>query len=118
MSSNGSTPEQIEADIARQREQLAGTINELQAKLDVKTRARGKAAELKSRTQARAVELNTRTKGKAAELNTRTKGKAVQLRSRATTADGKPTPQTIGAAAGAAFALTALVVLLRRSKRR
>jgi MYXO-CTERM domain-containing protein len=57
MSTNGSTPgsasaktpEQIEADIARQREQLASTVNELQAKLDVKTRAQAKVAELKGR---------------------------------------------------------------------
>lgn len=58
MSTNGSTPgtsgapgtpEAIEADIARQREQLASTVNELQAKLDVKTRTKEKAAELKAR---------------------------------------------------------------------
>ena len=29
---SGATPEQIEADVARQREQLAATVNELQAK--------------------------------------------------------------------------------------
>lgn len=44
-----STPEEIEADIARQREQLASTVNDLQAKLDVKTRTREKAAEIKGR---------------------------------------------------------------------
>ena len=49
MSSNGTTPEQIEADIARQREQLADTVNQLQAKVDVKARAQDKAAELKER---------------------------------------------------------------------
>ena len=38
MSSNGTSPEQIEADIERQREQLAATIDELHAKLDVKAR--------------------------------------------------------------------------------
>lgn len=40
------TPEEIEADIARQRAELAGTVTELQAKLDVKTRARRKVDEL------------------------------------------------------------------------
>ena len=49
MSSNGASPEQIEADIARQREELAATVSRLEAKLDVKTRARHKAAELKDR---------------------------------------------------------------------
>jgi MYXO-CTERM domain-containing protein len=86
MSTDGSTPstpEEIEADIARQREQLAGTVNELQARLDVKTRARAKAAELKGR---------------------------------ATTADGKPTPQVIGGAAVALLAVVGLVLLRRRHR--
>ena len=43
------TPEEIEADIARQREELAATVGQLQAKLDVKARAQDKAAELKDR---------------------------------------------------------------------
>jgi hypothetical protein len=45
----GATTEELEADIARQREELATTVNQLQAKLDVKTRAQEKAAELKDR---------------------------------------------------------------------
>ncbi|WP_193613919.1 DUF3618 domain-containing protein [Nocardioides lijunqiniae] len=49
MSSNGSTPEQLEADIARQREALAETVDALHDRLDVKSRARGKVDELKAR---------------------------------------------------------------------
>lgn len=49
MSSNGTSPEQLEADIARQREELAVTVDQLQAKLDVKARAQDKARELKDR---------------------------------------------------------------------
>ena len=45
--SDARTPEQIEAEIALQREQLAETVDELAAKLDVKSRARDKAASLK-----------------------------------------------------------------------
>lgn len=41
------TPEQIEADIVAQREQLAGTVDELAAKLDVKSQAQRKVAALK-----------------------------------------------------------------------
>ncbi len=41
------TPEQLEADVARQREQLAGTVDDLAAKLDVKSQAQHKVAELK-----------------------------------------------------------------------
>jgi len=45
--SNGTSPEQIEADIERQREEMAETVAQLQAKLDVKTRARHRAAALR-----------------------------------------------------------------------
>lgn len=45
--SDARTPEQIEAEIALQREQLAETVDELAAKLDVKARARDKARSLK-----------------------------------------------------------------------
>ena len=41
------TPEQIEAEIELQRAQLAGTVDELAAKLDVKSRARHKVSDLK-----------------------------------------------------------------------
>ncbi len=49
MTTNGTTPDQIEADIERQRDELAATVTELQARLDVKARAKGKAEELKQR---------------------------------------------------------------------
>jgi hypothetical protein len=41
------TPEEIEADIAAQRAQLAGTVDDLAAKLDVKSQAQQKVASLK-----------------------------------------------------------------------
>ena len=46
---NGTTPDQIEADIARQREELAATVTQIQARMDVKARARAKASELRGR---------------------------------------------------------------------
>ncbi|HET8960787.1 DUF3618 domain-containing protein [Nocardioides sp.] len=46
---NGSSPEAIEAEIERQRDELADTVSALQERLDVKTRAREKAAELRER---------------------------------------------------------------------
>jgi len=49
MSTNGASPEVIEADIARQREQLAATVDELQHRLDVKAQAKEKVAEVKHR---------------------------------------------------------------------
>jgi MYXO-CTERM domain-containing protein len=44
-----STPAEIEADIIRQREELADTVAALQTKLDVKAKAKHKAADLKAR---------------------------------------------------------------------
>ena len=41
------TPEQIEAEIELQRARLAGTVDELAAKLDVKSHAKEKVAALK-----------------------------------------------------------------------
>jgi hypothetical protein len=47
MSDQHKTPEELEAEIALQREQLAGTVDELAAKLDVKSQAQRKVAALK-----------------------------------------------------------------------
>lgn len=41
------SPEQIEADVVAQREQLAQTVEELSAKLDVKSQAQAKVSDLK-----------------------------------------------------------------------
>ena len=46
---NGSSPDAIEADIERQRDELADTVSALHDRLDVKTRAKDKASELRDR---------------------------------------------------------------------
>jgi hypothetical protein len=46
---NNQTPEQIQADIEAQREQLADTVDQLTAKLDVKSQAQQKVADVKDR---------------------------------------------------------------------
>jgi len=43
---SGQTPEQLEAEIAVQREQLAETVDQLAAKLDVKSQAQQRVASL------------------------------------------------------------------------
>lgn len=43
------TPEQIEADIESQREQLAQTVDQLSAKFDVKSRTQAKVADVRDR---------------------------------------------------------------------
>jgi len=49
VSNDSRTPEDIQTDIEHQREQLAGTIDALAAKLDVKSQAKQKASEVRSR---------------------------------------------------------------------
>ena len=49
MTESRQRPEEIEADIERQREELAATVTQLHSRLDVKARARGKVNELKGR---------------------------------------------------------------------
>lgn len=41
------TPEELEAEVAVKREQLAGTVDDLAAKIDVKSHAQHKVAEIK-----------------------------------------------------------------------
>ena len=77
------TPEQLEAEIEAQRAQLAGTVDALATKLDVKSQAQAKVAELKDR---------------------------------ATTDDGSPRPDVLGAAAAALVLLVGLVIWRRRAR--
>lgn len=44
------TPEQLETDIEVQRDQLAHTVDQLTAKLDVKSRTQAKIADVKDRS--------------------------------------------------------------------
>ena len=80
--------DQIEADIARTREELAQTVDELTARLDVKTRVQEGVQE-----------------------------RVQELRDRATDDQGRPTPATMaigGAAVAAVVAIVALSIWRRR----
>lgn len=46
-SADQKTPEEIEAEIAQQREQLASTVDQLQARLDVKSRAQQRLSDVR-----------------------------------------------------------------------
>jgi hypothetical protein len=86
-----STPEEIQADIERQREQLAETVDQLTQKLDVKAQTKAKVDDVKAQT------LTTVT----------------NLQDRATTPEGKPRPEVLGAAAAVAV-LVGLLIWWRR----
>ena len=94
----------LQADIDRTRADLAETVDQLTAKLDVKTRVRTSIADTKDNA---AVQLR-------------------RLQDQATDDEGKPTPATLGIGGSAiAAALAVLVIVLwrrnntpRRPKRR
>jgi hypothetical protein len=88
-----STPEEIQADIEKQREQLADTVDQLTHKLDVKAQTKAKVEDVKEQTKVRAAEFK--------ELGT--------------TDDGKPRPEVLGAAV-AVVAGVVLIVWLRRRR--
>ena len=89
--SDGQTPEELEADIERQREQLATTVDQLTAKLDVKSHAQAKVADVKSQAKV----------------------KVVEVKEAATTEDGKPRPEVL-AVAGAIVGAALLFIWWRR----
>ena len=86
------TPEEIQEDIEKQREQLAQTVDQLGHKLDVKAQSKAKVEDVKVQTQAKLAE--------AKELST--------------TDDGKPRPEVLGAAAALVAGVAILIWLRRR----
>jgi hypothetical protein len=99
MTTTGDSPgiEEIETDIARTREELAATVDELTARLDVKTRVKESVQQTKDQAVDR-----IRT-----------------VRDQATDEDGRPTPTTLGiGGAVAAMVVVVLVLTLWRRRRR
>jgi hypothetical protein len=85
----------IEADIERTREDLAQTVDQLAARLDVKTRVRARV--IRARDDA-----TLQLQG---------------LRRRATDDEGRPTPATLVVAAGVVATAVAVVVVTARRRR-
>lgn len=103
--SSTETPEmgELEADIARTRGELADTVDQLAAKLDVKTRVRNRVADTKD----------------SAVVQVR--HQARNLRDQATDEDGRPTPVALTTGGGLVAAVAAVVLValwMRTSKRR
>lgn len=80
---------ELQADIERTRADLADTVDQLTAKLDVKNRVRGRVAATKDEA--------------AAQLS--------KVRDRATDDQGRPTRSTIGIGGGAVAAVVAVVLV-------
>lgn len=61
------SPEQIEADIARDRAKLSETVDELTSRLDPKTAAKAKVEDTKARARGRVAEVQTRARAAASD---------------------------------------------------
>ena len=99
-----STPEDIQADIEKQREHLAQTVDQLGHKLDVKAQTKAKVEDVKAQTQARVEDVKAQTQAKVAEV-----------KELSTTDDGKPRPEVLGAAA--AVVVGVVLIIWLRSRR-
>lgn len=97
---------ELQADIDRNREDLAETVEALTGKLDVK-----------GRTQARLAETRQQAAERLAAGRTRANELAGRARSAATGPDGKPTPVALAVAAGLSASLAAAGVLVWRRRR-
>lgn len=98
--------QQLHQEIERTRESLGATVEQLAAKIDVKSRARAKATELTGQLTSQAKSATAQARGKAAQAV----GKGTS------TARKHPVPLSAGAAG--ALAVLALVIWLLRGQRR
>jgi capsular polysaccharide biosynthesis protein len=111
-----STPEEIQAEIEQQREQLAETVDQLTHKLDVKSQTKAKVGEVKSQTKAKVDEAKLQTKAKVDEAKLQTKAKVHEVKDLSTTDEGKPRPELLGAAAAVVVVGVALIIWLRQRR--
>jgi hypothetical protein len=98
---------ELQEDIERTRQDLAETIDELTARLDVKSRARDSLVEAKERARDRIVEAKAQTSHRIH-----------QLRDRAIDVDGRPRPPVVAAAAALLAAVVTAAVLGRHRRSR
>lgn len=98
-------PDAIRDDIERTRENLAGTVDALHAKLDVKSQAKARVARAKGQAKDQVV----RAKGQAIEAKSQAKNQVVRAKAQATTASGKPRPEVLAGAVGALLLVAGLV---------
>jgi hypothetical protein len=79
---------QVEAEIERIRDELGATVQELAARVDVKTRARAKAAEVSSRVKTNTAQARTNATARAGNVRSQVAGTTVAARQKAISAGG------------------------------
>ena len=107
LSGEPQTPEEIEAEIEVQREQLAETIDALSAKLDVKSQAQAKVAEAKQTAQSKVAQVKHTAQATVGSASSRVGSASGSVRRTVTsgtvTRSGRPRPELL------AFGVTVLV---------
>jgi hypothetical protein len=79
---------QLEAEIERTREQLAATVQELAARVDVKTRARVMAAEVTGRVKSTTAQARTNAAARAGSVRSQLADTTAAARQKAVSASG------------------------------
>lgn len=97
-------PDEIRRDIEETREQLADTVDELTARLDVKGRATDKAHEVRDQAEERVQQVRDQAVGSAADA----RSWAEQT--------WRERPQAVVAASAAALAALTVLLLARRRR--
>lgn len=107
------TPEDLEADIARTRRDLADTVGALSERLNPKSQAKHQAEDIKAQAKHQAEDLKGRVREQAEHARLTAQNSFSQARDAAVGADGRPSPTgwiAAGAGAGALAAITALLI--------
>jgi hypothetical protein len=106
--------DEIRTDIEQTRKELGDTVGALTAKMDVKARAKDKAAETRERVADKAAETRERVADKAAETRELVADKAHAVQ-HVTLDDGRARV-TVPVAAAVVVGIATLVWLLRRRR--
>jgi len=103
------TADQLEAEIAETRDHLAASVDQLAAKLDVKTQAQDKIADTKAQAQEKISDVTAQAQEKVQQASDTAKGTAQDLVTRFKTAS-RPVQAAI---VGGPIALLVLIILGR-----
>lgn len=88
----------LEAEIRRTREQLGETVQELAARVDVKSRARAKAAQVSGRMKNATVQARRNASSRAGSMRGQVSGKTVAARQKAISASAGGRDQLVNRA--------------------
>jgi hypothetical protein len=106
------SPDEIEADIVRTRARLAGSVDALAERLDVKARAQEKVDEVKATAQAKADDLKTTAQARGQDAWAAARAQAAVGRERVVVGSREVSRRVLALPRPAQIALAAAPVLL------